>query len=338
MSEAISLFWLVVALIAGIALAVHIGLWVPPHLRIDDSVPTIEPPPLNLDEFDDYVATLEAVPDVVPAARARVTWADPSAKRKTALCFLYLHGFSASRLESAPVSAELAKAHGANLYEARVAGHGCGPDALGAVTAEAWLQSAQQAWAIATALGQKVVIVAMSNGASLATWLMRDPSNRACTLAVLMMAPNFRVRSPAAGLLSWPFADVWLPALTGGRRETRPVNDTAAAIWTHGYPASALFRMQTMVKWLERENLGEIDVPLALMYMENDPTVSPSALKQGFRRWGGSNKALIRVEPGGDAAEHVFVGDALAPTRNKWVIRSFLDFLSRLTDDDSRPD
>lgn len=329
-------FLFVALLLAALAFAVRTGRWVPSHLRVDDTVPGLDPPPANLSQLDAYVAAIEArQANLVPEAKARITWANPAHKTKTRVAFLYLHGFSASRLESAPVSARLAEAHGANLFEARIAGHGCGPDALGQATARDWLCSAQQAWAIAAELGERVVIVAMSNGASLATWLLREQANRERTLAVLMMAPNFRVRSPAAALLSWPFSPLWLPLLAGGRRDSVPANDAASRIWTHGYPASALFGMQTMVKWLQRADLTRINVPLAMMYMPNDPTVSPAALRAGFKRWGAEYKTLVAVSPEGDAREHVFVGDALAPSRNDWVIETFLTFLAKLEPDHS---
>ena len=81
----------------------------------------------------------------------------------------------------------------------------------------------------------------------------------------------------------------------------------------------------------KRGGIGtSIDVPLALMYMENDPTVDPNAARSGFRRWGSSHKELMPVEPEGDAVEHVFVGDALAPQRNDWVVTTFTRFLDPL--------
>ena len=332
-------FTTVVLLLGALAFAVRTGHWLPGHLRVNDHAPELDPPPANLEQMDAWVAETEArQANLVPGAEARITWANPARKARTPVAFLYLHGFSASRQESAPVSARLAGAYEANLFEARIAGHGCGPEALGKATARDWLCSAQQAWDVAAELGERVVIVAMSNGASLATWLLRESANHDKTLAVLMMAPNFRVRSPAAALLSWPLSPLWLPALVGGRRDAVPVNEAASRIWTHDYPATALFSMQAMVKWLQRADLGRIDVPLAMMYMPNDPTVSPAALQTGFERWGAEHKTLIAVAPEGDAREHVFVGDALAPARNEWVIDTFLDFLAGLESKHSPPD
>ena len=317
--------------IALMAIGIRSGRWLPPHLRIDDSPPVVETPPEATDELDAFVAGLESRQvTLIPEAAARITWAAPDRPDRTPIVFLYLHGFSASRLESAPVCARLASHYGANLFEARIAGHGCGAGALGAASARDWLRSTQQAWAIASALGDRVIIVSMSNGASLATWLLREPDNRARTLALLMMAPNFRVRSRVAGLLSLPLAPVWVPRLVGRRRGSTPTNEAASRIWTHSYPVSALFQMQTMVHWLARQDLSRIDVPLALMYMENDPTVDPNAARSGFRRWGSSYKELMPVEPEGDAVEHVFVGDALAPQRNDWVVTTFTRFLDPL--------
>lgn len=51
-------------------------------------------------------------------------WAELVHKSKTKYAFVYLHGFSASEKEGHPVHRNIAKHFNANLYLARLQGHG----------------------------------------------------------------------------------------------------------------------------------------------------------------------------------------------------------------------
>ncbi len=321
-----ALMFLVIGLAALLGVILMAVYW--PRLLPDDTVPEVEKPPGVLTELETFVSQLESLaPLPVEGAEARITWACPDAPAKTPLVFLYLHGFSASRRESAPVTTELAGRFGANTFEARVAGHGCGATALSDTPASEWIKSALQAFEVACALGDSVVIVAMSNGASLATWLLLNAPDRTRIHALLMMAPNFGIRSRLAPVLNLPYARAWLPALF---RNPEPAVTPAAEIWTSGYTVNALFEMQAMVNWLTRQDLALIAVPLALMYMPNDPTVDSHAAIRAFSRWGSRTRQLLPVVPNGDAREHVFVGEAMAPERTAWVVEEFERFLREL--------
>jgi esterase/lipase len=56
-------------------------------------------------------------------------WANPD-KTKTPCAIVYLHGFSATRQETAPLSDLVAAQLGAYLYYTRLAGHGRGGEAM----------------------------------------------------------------------------------------------------------------------------------------------------------------------------------------------------------------
>jgi len=55
--------------------------------------------------------------------QSTIVWYD-SIPKKTDYSFVYLHGWSASHEEGAPLHKLLAKRYGANLYLPRIAGHG----------------------------------------------------------------------------------------------------------------------------------------------------------------------------------------------------------------------
>ncbi|MGB5576356.1 MAG: hypothetical protein WBM88_03025, partial [Woeseiaceae bacterium] len=85
--------------------------------------PAIEQPvlPDNLDAW--LQQTEQQAADrfgLVPGTEKRITWFGEH--RQTPYSVLYLHGFSATRQETAPLAEIVANRLGANLYETRLAG------------------------------------------------------------------------------------------------------------------------------------------------------------------------------------------------------------------------
>ena len=114
--------------------ALGLGTWLttPAALRF-------EPP--------DYGAVLPAAednPGIIPGTGQRLTWHDPQQPGRTEWSVVYLHGFSATRAETAPLSALVAESLGANLFEVRLSGHGLRQNPLAGVTAEDWLDDTAQ--------------------------------------------------------------------------------------------------------------------------------------------------------------------------------------------------
>ena len=144
-----------------------------PRLQSTAPASTV-PDNLSLTELDQWVKHSESnTLHIVDGAEAMIEFADSTAPIKTSVCFLYVHGFSASRQETAPVTSEIASHYDANVFHARLAGHGVG--SAGMVTsAESWLQSMVDAWKVAEYLGDEVVIVATSTGAPLTVWLLKQ--------------------------------------------------------------------------------------------------------------------------------------------------------------------
>ena len=95
-----------------------------------------------------YLAKAEAAyPDITPGAEKTILWAHQD-HQQTELAIVYLHGFSATRQETAPLSDDLAKSLGANLFYTRLAGHGRSSAAMGEASAGDWLNDAEEALAI----------------------------------------------------------------------------------------------------------------------------------------------------------------------------------------------
>ena len=303
-----------------------------PRAKLLARRPDVEvPDDLSLPELADWLAEKERqVPDIVEGTEAGIQFASPESPEKTSLCFLYIHGFSASWPETHPVTARLATRYDANVLQARLAGHGSGPDAMIA-PAEHWLESVAECWEIATRLGDRVVIVATSTGAPLSVWLASLPGVSERLEALLFMSPNFRIRTRFDFLLTAPWSNRWLHLILGRHREWKPSNDGEAKFWTWRYSTLALIEMQKVVNWVRGRDLKKFTTPLAVMYMVNDPTIDPAAAIHAFTQWGAERKALIPVIVEGEAAEHVFVGDIAGPHRTDWCVGQFAGFLDSLS-------
>lgn len=113
-----------------------------------------------------------AVKDLKPETRARIIWADPENKAPTRYSLVYLHGFTASQGEGFPVHVDFAKRYGLNLYLSRLKGHGIDdPDAFKGLTPQHLIDSAVEAVSTGRKLGNKVILMGTSTGASLALYL-----------------------------------------------------------------------------------------------------------------------------------------------------------------------
>lgn len=324
-------------IIASISLGISLGLvalfLVGPRLRLDDSLPSSEVPQVGKNEVTllaDWIDSYERqFPGMIENTAAHIQWADADNPRKTSLSFLYIHGFSATWKETAPVTELLAKRYNANVFQARIAGHGMDTHAMKS-SATDWLQSMNESWDIARQIGEKVVVVATSTGAPLSVWLETIPGAAEKIHAFLFLAPNFKTRSRLGFLLTWPWAKYWIRFVIGETRKWEPENEAVAKYWTYEYSTRALMEMQSVVDWFQRQNLSEQTIPLAMMYMKNDPTISPEAAIAGYHAWGSEKKALIPVALDGEARQHVFAGDITAPHRTAWVVDRFDEFLKTL--------
>jgi len=319
---------MILATIAGVLLLVFL---LGPRLKLNASLPPRRAPeaadPMAL---QDWLQQEEAdIPELIEGTEAHIQWYNPERPERTPLVFFYIHGFSATWQETAPVTEHLASHFHANVLQGRVAGHGFHDKGM-EVPATDWLQSVRDQWDIASQLGDKVVVVATSTGAPLSVWLTQLPEAKDQIHAFLFMAPNFQVRNPAAKLLTWPWAKYWIQLIIGKTHRWEPESEAQGKYWTFEYTTRALMEMQSVVDWFQHQPLSHHQIPLAVMYMRNDPVISPKAAVDSFNAWGAEHKSLMPVEINGDEAQHVFVGNITAPHRTDWVVERFTDFLESL--------
>ena len=315
------------ALSVALLLSITLGaaFYAGPRVSVDTQ---LQSPQLPAD-LDAYLAQSEArYPDITPGSEKTIVWAHPD-RRKTALAVVYLHGFSASRQETAPLSDEIAQQLGANLYYPRLNGHGRSGAAMAEASVNAWLNDTEEALQIGQRLGERVLVVATSTGATLATWLATQSQSQN-VLAYVMISPNFAPKDRAAQVLTWPWATHFAPLLIGPEHHWQPRNAAQAQYWTHRFPTQALLPMMGLVEYVRELPVEAIHTPLLQIYSTEDQVVSPEAGVQMFARFGSRPKQLLALADSQDDSHHVLAGDILSPRDTPRVEAAILEFLQPL--------
>lgn len=286
------------------------------------------------DDVDGWLADREGqVADLDPEAAKRVIWAGVPGAR-TDLVLVYLHGFSATLWETRPLTDRLGEAVGANVFYTRLAGHGRDGAAMAEATAGDWIEDLAEAMAVASKLGDRVVVMGTSTGGTLAALLAADPDLadlRADLAGVIFVSPNFRVVNPAAGLLSLPAARYWVPLVAGQTRSFTPENDRHARHWTTEYPTVALLPMQALIDHAAALDYGAADVPALFWYAPADRVVAAEATRAVAADWRGAATTQEVVVPAGDDPySHVIAGDILSPASTPAAIAAMAEWLGAL--------
>jgi esterase/lipase len=314
----------VVALVALPVLAYVAG----PVYRVDARITAPSLPAAGGDAatLEPWLAAAESrFPDIVPGAEKTIVWAHAD-RRRTPLAVVYLHGYTATRQEVAPLCDRLAAALGANLFYTRLTGHGHAPAALGEASAEDWLRDAAEALAIGRALGERVVVVGTSTGGTLALWLAQRPE-AADIAAQILVSPNLGPRDERSTLLAGPWGYQLQRLLIGEEYRWQPANERQAKYWTWKYPARALVPMMALVRSVRDSPLEDIRVPTLVIHSPKDSVVSPARIEAAYARLGAPMKRLVKVEDSEDRAHHVLAGDILAPAGTAALLAPMLAFL-----------
>lgn len=285
------------------------------------------------EDLDAHVRAEESHFSDLPAgAEKTIVWAHDD-RRKTPLAIVYLHGFSATRQETAPLCDEVAAQLGANLFYTRLTGHGLGGEALARATVNDWLNDAVEALRIGERLGERVVVVGCSSGGALAAWLaawLAANQPEAAVAGYVLISPNFAPANPDARYLTWPWARQLIPRLFGGRRESTPRSPEHARYWTTSYPTVALLPMMGLCQIAQELPLERVEKPLLMIYSPRDAVVDVPAMLAAFDRWGAAKKQAIPITPPSSDETHVIAGRIRAPGGTPLVAEAMLRFVNEL--------
>ena len=284
-------------------------------------------------DLDTYLSNEEsAVTELIPGAEKEIIWNNPVTKAKTPYSIVYAHGFSASKYETRPVPDLVAKEIGANLYYTRFQGHGhSNGDRLADATVEGWANDFAEAMAIGERIGEKTILIATSNGATITTSFLSEPGIADTLAGIVFMSPNFELAGLPTNVGNMPWAEALLPMLAGERRSWEPENEEHGKWWTTSYPSIAIFPMMALLAKVEDTDKSTINIPTAFIYSPQDEVVSVTAIENAISQWGGETRVLkVEVEEG--KSNHVIAGDIRAPENNATVVDFIVDWFGKLDD------
>ena len=276
----------------------------------------------------------QATPGIRQGCEAKIVWADSTRKAKTKYVFLYIHGFSASPMEGDPVHRNIAKTFAANLYLARLSGHGIdlGDSTMAGIGVDDFEYSAEHALAIAKAIGNEVIIMSNSFGGALSCWLAsRHPEIK----TLVLYSPCIRVHDARAEMIAQPGAVAAIAKQQGSVMvEFPPISEEFAKYWTTRYHLDGIAAFQVFLfREINKETFKKIKCPVFLGYWyknenEKDTVVSLPAMFNMFDELGSKTKEKI-VFP--DAGNHTMLTPVLTtPATVEDVQRETGKFLKRI--------
>lgn len=259
-----------------------------------------------------------------------IVWGSPGGrKERTGLAIVYFHGFPASRREVSPLCERLGAALGANVYFHRLAGYGTTGEALAAARVEDWMRDGAEALAAGQRLGQRVLVVATSTGATLALALAGTEAGQAID-GLVLISVNLGPRDKRAELIVFPGAVTVLPLLFGQNQSWEPASEEENHHWMNPYPTRAVAPMMDLVKAVRRSPLEQIRQPSLWLFHPQDRVVDPAEIRKGFARLGSAEKSLLMVAPVDHIGNHVLAGDLLSPGQTEKVLGMILPFARRV--------
>jgi esterase/lipase len=314
-------------LLVLIAIAVLVGAFMlfGPRPAGDETV-RFDPASIGPDPVAFLAAGEAKFPAIKPGAQKEIIWTDPATKARTPVSVIYIHGFSATRQEIRPVPDEIAKALGANIFYARLTGHGQDGPAMATATMNSWINDMAEAMAIGSLIGERVIVIGTSTGATLAAWAAAQPQFAKSMAALVFVSPNFAIHGASTGLLNMPWAEILLPMVMGQTRSFEPHNEGQAQWWTTSYPSRSVFPMGALLKVVSALHFEDVKVPLIVFQSRRDAVVVPEMSEQVYNRWGGPRQ-FVWVQDSGDPSNHVIAGDILSPQNNELVVQTTLTFL-----------
>lgn len=286
-------------------------------------------PPQTLAALDGWIEKSEAAfTDIRPGTAKGIVWHAPDHQR-TPWSVVYLHGFSASRLETAPLAEMVGKALGANVFYTRLTGHGRAGSAMGEATPQDWMADALEAVRVGQALGERVLVISCSTGSTLATWLATSPEAQRVA-AHAFVSPNFGPKDKKSELINGPWGQNIALAIEGETRGWTPDDAREANGWTTRYPTRALFPMMALVKAVRESDLSTFQTPVLMLYSEQDQTVDPLEIQSAFARIGAPLKSIETVNYSKSKGQHVLAGDIKAPEATAPMARSVVQWVQAL--------
>jgi hypothetical protein len=200
--------------------------------------------------------------------------------------------------------------------------------AMATGSVNAWVNDYAEAIAIGRAIGDRVVVLATSTGATLASWAATQPALSEGVAAVAMFSPNYGPKASGAGLLTMPWGLQIAQLVAGPERGFTPANALQEKFWTTRYPLAATLPMAAMVELAFGAPVETASTPALFVFSDGDQVVRPERTRIIAGRWGAPHE-IVPVEASGDPSNHVIAGDAVSPQTTDALGKAVVDWLRR---------
>lgn len=293
-----------------VALAIiTLGYWLGPKVTYKKPILLDTDIQVPLKDIESYIKSGEAtVSGIKPGNEAKIIWANDSIKNKTEFALVYLHGFSASHEEGAPIHTDFAQRYGMNLYLARLEDHGrADPNSFENLTPENFVQSAEDALDIAKNLGEKVIVMACSTGGTLSLILAAAGEK---IDGMILYSPNIDIADPKSDLLLMPWGKQMAKVVMGGDHNIITYTDEEEKYWNPTYHTNSLFALKYLLNtYMTDTTFRKITVPVFVGYYYKDDThkdevVSIDRMKDMFSQLG-TPQAFKKIQAFPNAEHHV---------------------------------
>ncbi|MDB6179681.1 alpha/beta fold hydrolase [Paracoccus sp. Z330] len=265
-----------------------------------------------------------------PARAGRIDWRGPPGQR-TDLALIYVHGFSGHPSELDPVPQEVAEAVGANLYSVRLAGHGAEDEALARANVAQWWDDVAEAVAVGERLGDRIVLIGLSTGGTLAALAAVDEDLGRRIDAVVLLSPNFGVHHRYFRLLNLPFSRQLVRLLMpkdrcGDNLATKPRGFMSPC------PAiEAAIPLAALVRRASGTDFSVAHQPAFFIWSYADNIVMPKATDAVADRWGG-RATRLNVTPSkqDDPHGHIIAGEDFSPRLSPLMVKAISIWIGQL--------
>lgn len=273
-------------ILAGVLLLVYIA---GPRVKYDEPVFFDTEVVLESEDVEALVNEKENnVKDIKPGNRAAIVWYNDSLKNITEYSVVYLHGFSASHEEGSPIHRDFSKRYGCNLFLSRLDDHGrSSPDSFKDLTPDSYIQTAEEAIEIGRKIGNKVIVMACSTGATLAAVLAAKGVEME---GLIFYSPNIDLENKTSNVVVYPWGKQIASLIMGGTHNKINYKPEAAKFWNEEYHTNGIFVVKSLIKkYMNKENFEAITQPLFLGYYyknenECDKVVSIPRMKDFFEQ------------------------------------------------------
>ncbi|CDX21833.1 conserved hypothetical protein [Mesorhizobium sp. SOD10] len=318
----------IVLAVLGLAVILIAGFFLGPRVPVDTTI-RFNPSVIG-DDPQAYLAREEAaVPNIRDGLDKEIIWANPMVHAKTPLAIVYIHGFSASKGEVRPLPDDIADELNANLFYTRLTDHGQDGAAMAQGSVNAWINDYEEALAVGRAIGDKVIVIGTSTGASLAAGAATQPGASDDVAAIAFISPNFGVRASGAELLTMPWGRQ-IAELVGGKERSFPArNALHEKFWTTKYPMRAVLPMAALTNLAYEAPVETAKIPALFIFSDADKVVRSDRAREIAGRWGAPHE-LVPVDDTGDPDNHVIAGDVLSPQTTAFLTQRIVVWVKAL--------